>query len=171
LRNLQSHLADKGRVLVGWEEAAHGDKLDHSAIIYAWSGIASAGETAALGHRVIACPAPFAYLDLAWDNSIEEPGFHWAGTANLEICYAYEPENAEQGANFAKQLLGVQSLLWSELIASPERLDYMLFPRVLAIAEVAWSPRGSKNWEDFQSRVGLQHTLLDHSRLRTHSSS
>ena len=169
LRNLQSYLAGKGRVLLGWEEAAHGDKLDHSAIICAWSGIASAAQTAALGHRVIACPAPFAYLDLAWDDSIEEPGFHWAGTANLETCYAYEPEAHGQGADFAQQLLGIQSLLWSELVASPERLDYMLFPRMLAIAEVAWSPRGSKDWDDFQSRVSSQHTLLDNSRLRVHT--
>ncbi|MEH6519485.1 MAG: beta-N-acetylhexosaminidase [Halioglobus sp.] len=156
LRNLQDYLADKGRQLVGWEEAAHGDKLDHSAIICAWSGVASAVETANIGYRVIACPAPFAYLDLAWDDNIHEPGFHWAGTATLQTCYAYDPHNGALSEQAKDKILGIQAVLWSELLATPERLEYMTFPRAFAIAETAWSPRESKDWESFQQRVSCQ---------------
>ena len=123
-----------------------------------WSPSTSEAEA---GYRVIACPAPYAYLDLAWDNHIEEPGFHWAGTSNLETCYAFEPYEDSASAQARQKIIGVQALLWSELITSPQRLEYMLFPRLLAIAETAWSPQKSKDWDSFQTRLAPQLKKLD----------
>jgi hexosaminidase len=153
LRKLQHHLAKRGRKLVGWEEAAEGDKLDHSAIICAWSSLASASNTAANGYEVIACPAPFTYLDLAWSADISEPGLYWAGTSTLENCYRYEPEADVPGSQGHKQFLGIQACLWGELLRSQERLEYMFFPRALAIAEIAWSQSEPRDWDNFQQRV------------------
>ena len=106
---------------------------------------------------------------MAWDYNINEPGFHWAGTANLASSYAYDPCLAEYGEQANSQIMGVQALLWSELLASPERLEYMMFPRALALAKTAWSNPGRKDWTEFNkvkclkiaSIKGLksQHTL------------
>ena len=152
-RDTQAYLQKKGRQLIGWEEAAHGEKLESSATICAWSSIEAAITAGEAGYGVIGCPAPWAYLDMAWSPDIHEPGFHWAGTADLEACYAYEPPGADQ---VDTPIIGTQTLLWSELITSPERLDYMLFPRLLAGAETAWSHPEVKDWPGFRGRVTWQ---------------
>ncbi|MEE9447845.1 MAG: family 20 glycosylhydrolase, partial [Arenicellales bacterium] len=155
LCKLQDYLTTKGRILMGWEEAGQGAKLDHSAIICAWTSSDSAKEIADSGYKVIACAAPYTYLDLAWDDDLNEPGFQWAGTANLKLCYAYEPSDAKN-ALYSSQFLGVQALLWSELITTQEKLEYMLLPRLLAIAETAWTNKDRKDWAHFKSRVSHQ---------------
>ena len=162
LRHIQDYLAQKGRKIMGWEEVVQGDKLDHSATICTWTETASAAVTASMGYAVVACPASFAYLDLAWDWSLEEPGLHWAGTSNLSLCYAYEP-HAYGFDNEAsqRQLLGVQAALWSELIDSQGRLEYMLFPRLFAMAETAWTQYGKKDWDNFLQRVDIHCATLD----------
>ncbi|MFS1523715.1 beta-N-acetylhexosaminidase [Microbulbifer sp. 2304DJ12-6] len=151
----QQRLARSGRTLIGWEEAAEGCKLDKTAIICAWTQPASTARVRALGYPVIACPAPHTYHDLAWSSAVAEPGLHWAGTADLETCYHFEPDES------AGDLLGVQAQLWSELLSSAERLEYMLFPRLLASAETAWSPVGRKDWPDFYARVKRHEPLLE----------
>jgi hexosaminidase len=166
LRDLQGHLAKRGKELMGWEEASHGGKLDHAAIIFAWSAVHIPPAIANQGYRVVACPAPFAYLDMAWNYNINEPGFHWAGTADLASSYAYDPCLAEYGEQANSQIMGVQALLWSELLASPERLEYMMFPRALALAETAWSNPGRKDWTEFQRRVKYQLTQLQQIGVR-----
>jgi hexosaminidase len=82
LRDLQSYLAKRGKQLMGWEEAVHGDRLDYTATVNAWSGVPVGTELANTGYAVVACAAPFAYLDLAWDDNTFEPGYYWAGTCD-----------------------------------------------------------------------------------------
>ena len=154
LRHAQDFLAQRGRTLLGWEEAADGDKLDKSAILCAWVSPASTARIRALGYPVIACPAPHTYHDLAWSSDVEEPGLYWAGTPDLNTCYHFEPDES------AGELLGVQAQLWSELLSSEEKLEYMLFPRLLATAETAWTTKAGKDWPDFHARVKAQEALL-----------
>jgi hexosaminidase len=152
-RNVQTYLNDKGKQLIGWEEAAHGEKLESSAVVCAWSSVEATARAGEAGYQVISCPAPLAYLDMAWDNNIHEPGFHWAGTATLEACYHYDPMGNDACGEQYSHVIGTQTLLWSELITSQERLEYMIFPRVLAGAETAWSAASAKDWPCFQRRV------------------
>ncbi len=158
LRHVQDYLRGKGKQFMGWEEAAHGDKLAHDAVICAWTSADSAQRTAAMGYPVIACAAQHTYLDLAWDKSINEPGLYWAGTADLQTCYEYEPEGKDSAT--AQAVVGVQAQLWSELLSSEQRLQYMAFPRLLAVAENAWSPAEGKNWPGFADRLNRQLPLL-----------
>ncbi len=160
LHDLQAYLADRSRCLMGWEEVVHGDKLDRSAIVNAWSGIDVGTELANVGYGVVACPAPFAYLDLAWNADPSEPGYYWAGTSDLASCYAYEPHTEGLTEEGAARLLGVQAVLWSELLDSREQLDYMLFPRLLAMAETAWTSQHGKDFDDFSARLPLQLRML-----------
>ncbi|MEC9378975.1 MAG: beta-N-acetylhexosaminidase [Candidatus Latescibacterota bacterium] len=160
LRDLQEHLAKKGKKLMGWEEAVHGDKLDHSATVNAWGGIPIGTELANAGYGVVACAAPFAYLDLAWDANAYEPGYYWAGTNDLAQCYGYEPGTPELTEEGAAQMIGVQAALWGELVKGRAQLEYMLFPRLLAMAETAWTAAGDKDWEHFVQRLPRQMTRL-----------
>ncbi len=160
LHYVQKYLEGKGKQLIGWEEAVHGDKLDASAIICAWSSISAGIDLANNGHNTIACPAPYAYLDLAWDSNMQEPGYYWAGTANLELVYSYEPCNEDLTALGNQNLFGIQALAWSEQLYRQEQLDYMMFPRILALSEIAWSPKESKNWSHFIKRLPHQDSLL-----------
>jgi hexosaminidase len=161
LRDLQGYLADKGKQLMGWEEAVRGDKLDHTAIVNAWSGVPVATELANAGYGVVACAAPFAYLDLAWDDNAFESGYYWAGTCDLPACYGYEPATPALTEEGASHFAGVEAVLWSELVSSSEQLEYMLFPRLLAMAETAWTSPSDKDWVDFYQRMPRQMARLD----------
>ena len=133
--------------MLGWEEILHGDKVSRDATIFAWTSFQAGLDAATAGYPVVMAPAQSLYLDLAWSPDIHEPGLYWAGTLNLEQVYRCDPAPADFHAN--DNILGVLSPLWSELITSRDRLDYMLFPRMLATAEVAnaalflLSPRSS----------------------------
>ena len=142
LRHCQQYLAGKGKRMLGWEEILHGDKVSRDATIFAWTSFQAGLDAAASGYPVVMAPAQHLYLDLAWSQDIHEPGLYWAGTLNLAQVHACDPAPADFHAN--DNILGVLSPLWSELITSRDRLDYMLFPRMLATAEVAWSDPARK---------------------------
>ncbi len=161
LRDLQAYLASKGKKLMGWEEAVHGDKLDHTATVNAWGGIPIGTQLANAGYGVVACAAPYAYLDLAWDADPNESGYYWAGTCDLQLCYSYEPGTPELTEDGAARMIGVQAALWSELVRDQKELEYMLFPRLLAMAETAWTDAAHKSWDDFVARLPAQMARLD----------
>lgn len=151
LRHAQQFLAQRGRTLAGWEEAAQGGKLHRDAPICAWTSEQAINEIADAGFPVISCLAPQAYLDLAWSDDPGEPGLHWAGTAGLRECYEKPPFPRE-----IDRAMGVQANLWSELLSSRKRLEYMMFPRLLATAEWGWSGDAGDDWPGFRSRVEAQ---------------
>ncbi|HDZ8874993.1 TPA: family 20 glycosylhydrolase, partial [Aeromonas hydrophila] len=164
LRHCQQYLAGKGKRMLGWEEILHGDKVSRDATIFAWTSFQAGLDAATAGYPVVMAPAQHLYLDLAWSQDIHEPGLYWAGTLNLAQVYACDPAPADFHAN--DNILGVLSPLWSELITSRDRLDYMLFPRMLATAEVAWSDPARKAWEHFAARLPGQLQILDQLQVR-----
>lgn len=162
LRYAQDKLRQKGKTLLGWEEAIHGDKLEQDAIIYAWRGVESSIKAANQGYQVIATPAHFTYLDMAYNRSEVEPGTTWATDFELEEAYWYEPLNDNLSETGKANLLGVQYALWSEFVRTDSQFDYMVFPRLIAGAEVAWSQPEHKDWQDFQARLNVHFNYLDH---------
>ncbi|MGL4250718.1 MAG: beta-N-acetylhexosaminidase [Aeromonas sp.] len=164
LRHCQHYLADNGKQMIGWEEILHGDKVSHNAAICAWTCFQAGLDAATAGYPVVMAPAQSLYLDLACSPDIHEPGLYWAGTLNLEQVYACDPAPANFHAS--DNILGVLSPLWSELITCRDRLDYMLFPRMLATAEVAWSAPTNKEWAHFAARLPGQLQILDRLQVR-----
>ena len=164
LRHCQQYLAARGKQMLGWEEILHGDKVSRDATIFAWTSFQAGLDAAAAGYPVVMAPAQHLYLDLAWSQDPREPGLYWAGTLNLEQVYRCDPAPADFHAN--DNILGVLSPLWSELITSRDRLDYMLFPRMLATAEVAWSDPAHKAWDHFAARLPGQLQILDQLQVR-----
>ena len=164
LRHCQQYLAARGKQMLGWEEILHGDKVSRDATIFAWTSFQAGLDAATAGYPVVMAPAQSLYLDLAWSPDVHEPGLYWAGTLNLEQVYRCDPAPVDFHAN--DNILGVLSPLWSELITSRDRLDYMLFPRMLATAEVAWSDPARKAWDHFAARLPGQLQILDQLQVR-----
>lgn len=164
LRHCQQYLAARGRQMLGWEEILHGDKVSRDAAIVAWTSFQAGLDAASQGYPVVMAPAQQLYLDQAYNQDIHEPGLYWAGPVSLEQVYACNPAPIDFHAN--DNILGVLSPLWSELVTSRDRLDYMLFPRLLATAEVAWSAPARKEWVHFAARLPGQLQILDQLQVR-----
>jgi hexosaminidase len=97
------------------------------------------------GARAVHLLRPFLTEDPA------EPGLRWAGVISLEKAYSFDPKPAGLAPARGHRILGVEGCLWSEMLVAPDRPDYMAYPRVCALAEVAWTPQSERSWPDFWS--------------------
>lgn len=149
VRRIGRFLESKGRRLVGWDEILEGG-LAENAIVQSWRGTRGAIEAARAGHDVVMSPTSHCYLDYAQGDGVGEPRF--MGFIPLERVYEFEPLPPELPAAEARHILGGEGALWTEH-ASPALLDRQAFPRLSALAEVFWSPRDSRNWGGFQTRL------------------
>ncbi|MFV0449437.1 MAG: beta-N-acetylhexosaminidase [Vibrio sp.] len=162
LRYVEKKLRSLGKRMVGWEEAQHGNKVSKDTVIYSWLSEQAALDCAKQGFDVILQPGQYTYLDIVQDYAPEEPGVAWAGVTPLERAYRYEPL-AELAADhpIRKRILGMQSALWCELINDQSRMDYMLYPRLTALAEAAWTQSALRDWADYLARLKGHLPLLD----------
>ncbi|MBI4626380.1 MAG: beta-N-acetylhexosaminidase [Verrucomicrobia bacterium] len=141
-----------GRKLVGWDEILEGG-LASGATVMSWRGAAGGIAAARLGHDAIMCPYDAVYFDYYQGGSPSVEPLAIGGDLPLHKVHAYEPAPAELPAEHARHILGVQGQLWTEYIPTTSRLDYMAFPRIAALAEVAWSPRERPPFADFVTRL------------------
>ncbi|MCG9678198.1 family 20 glycosylhydrolase [Vibrio sp. Isolate24] len=162
LRYAEQKLRSLGKRMVGWEEAQHGDKVSKDTVIYSWLSEDAALKCAKQGFDVILQPAQSTYLDMAQDYAPEEPGVDWANVIPLESAYRYEPlADIPDEDPIRKRILGIQCALWCELIHNQPRLDYMVFPRLTALAEACWTMKEHRDWHDYQARLKGHLSLLD----------
>ena len=130
-----------GKQLVGWEEIARAN-LPQGTIVQHWKDPALAERAVAQGLDIIMSPASRTYFDLKYDESTEL-GTTWAGYVGVRDAYDWDPGD----------VLGVEAALWSETLESFADVEYMAFPRLLALAEVANVPAAERDWEDFRARL------------------
>lgn len=104
-------------------------------------------------------PAKRTYLDMQYDSTTRI-GLHWAAYIELKDSYEWDPATYIDGIN-KLDIIGVEAPLWTETVTDRADLEYMAFPRLVAIAEVAWSPIERRSWEDFQKRIAIQGKRLD----------
>jgi hexosaminidase len=140
IRHFDAYLAERGRRLVGWDEILEGG-LASGATVMSWRGTEGGIAAAKAGHDVVMCPTATSYLDYRQSTSPDEP-IPVGTLLTLEDVYAAEPVPEELAAAGAERVLGAQVNVWTEHMDSPRRVDYMVFPRLSAFAEVAWSPAG-----------------------------
>ena len=141
----------KGRKLIGWDEILEGG-LAPNATVMSWRGIDGAIAAAKAGHDTVLSPAPDLYFD-HWQSRWR----HFAGPQQHAVArdvYRFDPVPASIAPEQRKHILGLQANLWAEMMRSEARVTYMAFPRVAALAEVAWSPPSRIDWDDFQRRAG-----------------
>jgi hexosaminidase len=146
-------LSKHGRRLVGWDEILEGG-LAPNATVMSWRGIDGAVAAAAAGHDAVLSPAPVLYLD---NRPLDTPSPPGRGrVVSVEDIYRFDPAPAALTEPQREHILGVQANLWTEHVRTEDRAEYMLFPRVAALAEVAWSPANRIDWASFEVRLPVQ---------------
>lgn len=152
-------LAARGKRMVGWDEIMAGEARKDIAVM-AWRGSDRIAEGAKAGYTMIACPQTKAcYLDHKQSADPEEPGH--LGICTLEDSYVFDPVPPGLSHEEEKRILGGQGNLWSELVYFGKQAEYMLFPRLCALAEVFWTPRPKRDYGDFLSRMDEHGGRLD----------
>jgi hexosaminidase len=156
---MSRYLEKKGKRLVGWDEILEGG-LAKGATVMSWRGTTGGIEAARLGHDVIMSPTTACYLDYKQAASEDEPGAPFARPLSLETVYGYEPVPGELSPSEATHVLGVQGNIWTERMPSEAHVEYMAFPRLCALSEVAWSAP-ERDFADFERRLVSHNALLD----------
>lgn len=154
LRRVKSSVEKHGKKMAGWEEVVSGRGYENkNVLVYAWKPEKEGVKLLKDGYDLVITPADFLYFDLAFSEDPREPGYYWAGTIDTFKAYSFAPVPAAMPEAEKKGIRGVQGCLWSETIKSRDALDYRAFPRVSALAEVAWSPAAKRNWKSFSTRL------------------
>mgnify|MGYP002588795978 CR=1 FL=1 len=142
------YVQNKGREVIGWDELTNA-RIPEGSIILGWQGYGQAALKAAeLGHRFIMTPARILYLIRYQGPQWFEP-ITYFGNNTLKYVYDYEPVQKDWTPQAASLLMGVQACMWTEFCNSPADVDYLLFPRLSALAEVAWTKPARKNWASY----------------------
>jgi hexosaminidase len=156
---LEEYLASKGRRLIGWDEILEGG-LTPGATVMSWRGVEGGIAAAAAGHDVVMSPTTHCYFDYAQAQGAGEPECI-GGFIPLRTVYAFEPVPPTLPEPKRKHILGAQGNVWTEFIWLPQEVEYFAFPRAAALAEVAWTPAESKNYDDFLTRLEAHCRRLD----------
>lgn len=155
ITRIEKFLNAHGRQLMGWDEILEGG-LAPNATVMSWRGEAGGIEAARMGHTVVMTPGTHCYFDhYQGDPDIEPTAF--GGFTTLAKVYSYEPIPAELTAEEGKLVLGAQANVWTEYIPDSRHAEYMIFPRLAALAEVVWSPAEHRHWGDFSRRMQTQY--------------
>lgn len=151
IHRMERFLNSHGRKLLGWDEILDGG-LAPNATVMSWRGTEGGLAAIRSGHKAIMSPGQYCYLDGYQDAPYSQPEAI-GGYLPLKKVYGYEPVPDSLSADEAKLMYGVQANLWTEYIPTEEHAEYMLYPRAIALAEVAWSKPENKSWEDFHRRA------------------
>jgi hexosaminidase len=154
IQRIEKFLNAKGKKLIGWDEILEGG-IAPNATIMSWRGTEGGIAAAKAKHYAIMTPGEFVYLDHYQGPEKSEP-LAIGGFLPLTKVYSYEPVPAELSAEEAKYIMGAQANVWTEYMKTPEHVEYMVFPRASALAEVVWSPKAVKNWDNFAKRIPNQ---------------
>ena len=155
IKRVQRIVESKGKKAIGWDEILEGG-LDTAATVMSWRGMKGGIAAAKKNHKVVMAPSDFVYLDLMQGDKITEPYVY--SSVRLSKTYQFDP--VPPGVNPAL-ILGGQGNLWTEQIPQVRALQYMLWPRALAVAECVWSSKESKNYNNFTDRVESEMQRLD----------
>ena len=151
IKRMEKFLNKHGRNLLGWDEILEGG-LAPNATVMSWRGTEGGLKAIEGGHRAIMSPGGYCYFDSYQDAPHTQPEAI-GGYLPLKKVYSYDPIPETFTPEQAKLMYGVQANLWAEYIPTPEHLEYMIYPRILALAEVAWSAVANKNYDDFHGRA------------------
>ncbi len=154
-KKLEKLIISKGKKMIGWDEIVEGG-LAPEATVMSWRGMKGGIEAAKMGHHVIMTPILETYLSRKQGDASVEP--FGPGILRISTCYQFEP--VPEGVD-PKFILGGQASTWTEKIPNYRHLEYMTWPRAMAIAEVLWSPKSTRNWNDFAQRVDQHFKYLD----------
>ncbi|HSC87119.1 MAG TPA: family 20 glycosylhydrolase, partial [Polyangiaceae bacterium] len=157
---MSRYLEQRGKRLVGWDEILEGG-LAPGATVMSWRGTEGGIRAAQMGHDVVMSPTSHCYLDYKQAPADEEPGAWFAPALELSTVYGYEPTPRELTPEQAHHVLGVQANVWTERMPTAQHVEYMTYPRLCALAEVAWGD-AHRDEAEFLRRLEAHRRLLDH---------
>jgi len=157
IQRVQTILHGLGKQMAGWDEIMDGGKLDTTAHVYIWHTGNQALEAVREDYPTILAPGNYFYFDMA--QSVNDRGHDWAGIVPLKKVYSFNLKQLGlDSPTDQHDILGVEGALWSELLNKPARfMEYQSYPRIAALAEVAWTPQSERNWDDFYTRLTRTH--------------
>lgn len=162
IQRMEKYLNSKGRKIIGWDEILEGG-LAPNATVMSWRGEEGGIEAAKQNHDVIMTPGGWCYFDHS--QSKNEDSLTIGGYTSLEKVYGYEPIPASLSAEQAKHVLGAQGNVWTEYMKNPSKVEYMIFPRLMALSEVLWTPKEKRNWKDFERRLPYLFDRLEKQKI------
>ncbi len=150
VERVQDIISKYGKTSIGWDEVATA-KLLPGNVAQFWAKEENAKLAKEQGNQILMSPARKAYLDMQYDST-SRIGLHWAAYIELDSAYLWDPTEYADG--IAKEdILGVEAPLWTETVTNRADIDYLAFPRLTAIAEVAWTKKSGRSWESYRNRV------------------
>ena len=157
---VEKYLNGKGKSIIGWDEILEG-KINQSATIMSWRGVEPGLKAAKQGHDVIMTPSSHVYFDHYQAKDTKHEPDAIGGCSPVEKVYSYEPLPDTLSAEAKSRIKGVQANLWTEYIPFTTQAEYMVLPRMAALAEVQWTPVAKKNFDDFSKRALRLSDLYD----------
>lgn len=151
MKRIEKFLNENGRTLIGWDEILEGG-LPEEAVVMSWRGIKGGWEASKEGHDVVMTPGSHMYFDHYQGSPDSEPQA-FGGYTPLSKVYEFDPVVDSMTIEQKQHVLGGQANLWSEYIPTSSHSEYMLFPRLIGLAEVLWTPEKKQDWKDFSGRL------------------
>ena len=159
IQKIEKFVNSKGRKIIGWDEILEGGLAPNAAVM-SWRGTQGGIDAAKQKHYVVMTPGSHCYFDHYQGNSKNEP-VAIGGYTNLEKVYSLNPIPSELTLEESKYIMGAQANLWAEYIKTPQHVEYMLFPRLLALSEAVWGTSNPSEYKNFENRVVQQFDKLD----------
>jgi hexosaminidase len=164
IRRIENFLLTKNKSIIGWDEILEGG-LAPNAMVMSWRGITGGITAAKQRHGVVMTPRNPAYMDYYQGDPAGEP-LTIGGMNTLQTVYAYDPVPAALTKEEARYILGSQANVWTEYMPDRARAEYMIMPRMAALAEVTWTTPARKNWNDFTQRMQIEYARYARSGIR-----
>jgi hexosaminidase len=158
IEKLQGIVAAHHKKVIGWDEIAQ-TPLKPGTMVQYWANAKNVQLAIKKGAKVILSPGGRTYLDMKYDSTTKL-GLHWAGYVNVKKAYSWNPSTLIPGVT-KKDIAGIEAPLWSETITDLKDIEYMAFPRLIGDAEIGWTPKNLRNWDNYKLRLGKQAARLD----------
>ncbi|WP_018617321.1 beta-N-acetylhexosaminidase [Segetibacter koreensis] len=163
MKRIEKFVNSKGRKVIGWDEIIEGG-LSPNVTVMSWRGMEGGVTAAKSGHDVIMAPVQYTYFWFNQGDPKKEP-LSAGGYLPLEKVYSFEPVDPSLTPEEAKHVLGAHGSAWAEYMESEAKVEYMVFPRISALAEVVWTPGEKKDWKDFARRMRKQFKRYDYRKI------
>ena len=160
IRQMDTFLTARGRRMIGWDEILEGG-LAENATVMSWRGMDGGIAAAKANHDVVMAPGSHTYFDHYQSRDKTKEPLAIGGFTPLDSVYAFEPVPPQLTAAEAKHVLGAQAQLWTEYMPNAKHVEYMAYPRMVALSEVLWSARARRDYTDFSTRLPAHLARLD----------
>ncbi len=159
ITRMEKYINSKGKQIIGWDEILEGG-LAPNATVMSWRGISGGIEAAKMNHEVIMTPNAVCYLDHYQAKDTKNEPLAIGGYTPIEEIYNYEPIPSELDKSLHEYIIGAQGNVWTEYMKTSDHVEYMVFPRILALSEVVWADN-RPSFEDFEKKVNDTYPILD----------